>query len=158
MREKAVDETVLLEDGHPRVGAQQKVHPHGQHDEHDHRALARAAVPGDDEGERIGDDQADHRGEEGQPHRADKHRRVFAHLGDVVDRKGPVGGGHRVVGHQPERHEDEDQHPDEVWERGRLRFHPSTSILCMMWISKGSTSIPMKVPGCSLRVEWIIHL
>ena len=44
--QKAVDEAVVLQKGHPRIGAQQKIHPHGQHDQHLHHAAGLRAACG----------------------------------------------------------------------------------------------------------------
>ena len=37
--QKAVDQAVVFQKGHPGIGAQQKVHPHGQHEQHQHNVL-----------------------------------------------------------------------------------------------------------------------
>ena len=54
-----VDEAVFLKQGHPCVGAQQEVHPHGQHNQHEHDMLLVGAQAGEKIPDRERHDQAD---------------------------------------------------------------------------------------------------
>ena len=78
---KLVDEAVLLQQSHPRIGTQQKVHPHGQHDQHEHDML----LVGTQAGEKIANgkrhDQADGRGHGSQNQTAHENAGVAANLG-----------------------------------------------------------------------------
>ena len=61
--EKLIDQAIVLQQSHPSISAQQEIHPHGQHDDHDHSPLHPFPRPGNAVGQRIGQQQADHRGD-----------------------------------------------------------------------------------------------
>ena len=64
--QKAVDQPPLLQQEHPGVGAQQEVHPHGQHDEHHGHPAHRRTLLGQPVGQGIADEQTDEGGDDGQ--------------------------------------------------------------------------------------------
>ena len=76
--EKFVDQPVALQQGHPCIGAQKKVHPHWQHYKHDHDFLPGIIGAGNDIGKRITDQKADHRGNDCKPDGIEQGGSIFA--------------------------------------------------------------------------------
>jgi len=112
--EEVVDYSVVAEEGHPGVGAQQEVHPHREHYYHQHCALVVLLHAGENERNRVGEHQADDRSDYRQPYRAHEDIRVLPDVRDVVQREMAFLVGEREVRHHQQRHDDEHRHPDEV--------------------------------------------
>ena len=123
-----VEQARVLQDGHPRIGADEEVHPHRDHDERDDRLLRARGGAGDDIRDGVAHEQADGRGDDGQLHRAPEDEQVRVHLarsaavvGDrahggeklrqVFGREPEALVRERIVGHEHERHGHEDDRP-----------------------------------------------
>ena len=79
-----VQQPVIFQDGHPGIGPQQEVHPHGQHDQHHSRPLEGRTLPAHEIGHGVPDDQTDQRGDDGQLEGPQKHLGIAAHLHKIV--------------------------------------------------------------------------
>ena len=112
--EELIEQAGILQNGHPGVGAQQEVHPHGEHDEDHGDPLKAGALLGHDVGQRIPDEQADEGGDQGQLEGADEHHPVGAHLGEVIQGKAAPRAGEGVDDHQENGGDHEEGHPDHI--------------------------------------------
>ena len=134
-----VEQARVLQDGHPRVGADEEVHPHRDHDERDDRLLRARGGAGDDICDGVAHEQADGRGDDSQLHRAPEDEQVGvylargaavvgdrAHSGEefcqVFGREPEALIRKRIVGHEYERHGHKDDRPHGIrCERQTLR-------------------------------------
>jgi len=82
--EHIVDEAVILKEGHPCVGAQQEVHPHGQHDEQNEEALAVRRRFGDGIRERVAEQKRNKRCECAEPDGTQEDVGILADARDVI--------------------------------------------------------------------------
>ena len=124
--EQLVQKAVVFQNGHPRIGPQQEVHPHGQHNEHHGQPLEPGALLAHEIGHRVADQQTDHRGDDGQLEGPEEHLRIAPHLHEVIQRKAAVGGGKGIGHHNDNGGHHEDRHPHLVGygEPGELILHP----------------------------------
>lgn len=134
----ALEQARVLQDGHPRVGADEEVHPHRDHDERDDRLL-RGAGGAAMYMRGVAHEQADGRGDDSQLHRAPEDEQVGVYLargaavvGDrahggeefrqVFGREPEALIRERIVGHEYERHGHKDDRPHGIrCERQTLR-------------------------------------
>ena len=139
--QQPVENAGVLQNGHPGVGADQKVHPHGDHDQRYQDFLGAAAGAGHDVGHGVAHQQADKGGDHCQLQRADEDQQVGVHLpgdlplchrggggeeaGDVVKGKVEVGIGKSVVGHKAQRHHDKQRRPHGVRGQDQLLQKPT---------------------------------
>ena len=66
-KEKLVDKAVVLQNGHPCVGAEQEVYPHREHDEHHAKALFAGGQAAHEVRHRVAERKAHHGREKRQP-------------------------------------------------------------------------------------------
>jgi len=109
-----VQKSVVLQNGHPGIGPQQKIHPHGQHDEHHSDALHLRPLLGEHIGYRVSDQQSDQCGDDGQLKRAGEHRCIGTHAGEVLQREVPGGGAEGIDHHNDDGRHHEDGHPSHI--------------------------------------------
>ena len=150
--EELIQQAVVLQNRHPGIGAQQKVHPHGQHNQHIGHALKRHTRAADKIGHGIADQQTDGRGDQGQLEGAEKHLRIGAHLGKVIQRKAAGGGGKGVDRHNDDRRHHENGHPHHIrhGKTGELIFHPRSPPLPGQTLHRSSPHI-LRSRSCSRR-------
>ena len=138
-RQKPVDDARVLQNGHPRVGADQEVHPHRNHDERHHCLLHLRLRARHDVRDRIARKKADQRRDHGELQRTKEDQKIgmnFRRRAVVADeiarggeKAGDVLGGEvelivreRVVRHEDKRHNHEQQRPDRIRrEHGAVR-------------------------------------
>ena len=135
--EEVVKNARVLQNGHPGVGADEEVHPHGDHDDGQENLLGSGLGPGHDVGQGIGQHQADHRGDHRQFQGAPEDEQVGVHLrrGAVLLEDAGGGGeepldvfqgelevvvGEGVVGHKDQRDQDKQEGPEGVGAQGRV--------------------------------------
>ena len=80
LREEAVNDTRVLEKRHPRVRADEEVHPHGDHDERYHRLLRSFLGARHNVRDRIAENETDCRGNNGKLQRAHEDKDIGANL------------------------------------------------------------------------------
>ena len=124
--EKLVQKAVVFQNGHPAIGAQQEVHPHGQHDQHHGHPLEGRLFTAHPVADGIAHEQADNGGDDGQLERADEHLAVAAHLYKVAQGKAAGGILESVNHHDDDGSHHENRHPHHVGhgEPGELILHP----------------------------------
>ena len=111
---KTVEQAGVLQDGHPGVGAQQEIHPHGQHDEHHGHPLEAGSLPGQETGNGVAHQQADHGGDEGQLEGPGEDHRVVPDAGEVVQGEAASGGRKGIDHHHQNGDDHKDGHPDHI--------------------------------------------
>ena len=118
----SIDEAVMAQQNHPRIGPHQKVGPEGQHDEEQQNRLPASGTAGNDIGQRKAHDEAENRGHSRIPHGLSEDLPVQRMKEiEVIGRRdfpdNPAIGstrGEADCEHQPERYEKEEAHPDET--------------------------------------------
>ena len=123
--EELVQQTVVFQHGHPGVGSEQEVHPHGQHDEHHGDPLKPGPLPGNEVGRRIADEQADEGRQKRQPEGPGKHRGIGPHAGKVLQGDPAFSGGKSVNHHHDDGDHNKQGHPAHIGhsEEGALILH-----------------------------------
>ena len=124
--EQLVQQAVVLQNGHPGVGAQQEVDPHGQHDQHHGQTLESGTLLGHHVGHGIADQKANNGGNKGQVKRTAKYHGVSAHLSKVFQSGSARSGGKCVDHHHDNGGNYEQGHPDHIGDGqpGELIPHP----------------------------------
>ena len=124
--EQLIEQAVVLQNRHPRIGAQQEVHPHREHDEHHRHALEGLTLAAHPVRHRIADQQANGRRDQRELERAEKHIRILAHVHEILEREAAVGGGEGVYHDDDDGRHHEDGHPHLIrhGEPGELILHP----------------------------------
>ena len=124
--EQLVQQAVVLQDGHPGVGPQQEVHPHGQHDQYHGRAAEALALPAEKVRHRIAQQQADSRGNQRQLEGTAEHSSVTAHLDKVVQREAALAAGKGIHHHNDNGGYYKNSHPHHIGhgKTGELTLHP----------------------------------
>ncbi len=129
--QEGVQDAGVLQDGHPGVGADQEVHPHGDHDQGDEDLLGAGRGAGEDEGDGIAHQEAEDGGDHRQLQRAPEDEQVGVgddavrlarrgeEAGDVRGGEGEVVVGEGVVGDEAQGHDDEEQRPQAVGGQGQ---------------------------------------
>ena len=135
--EETVENAGVLQDGHPGVGADEEVHPHGDHDDGHEHLLGLGIGPGHDVSQGVGQHQADEGGDHSQLQRAPEDQQIgvdlfggavlLDHLGgggkeplDVLQGEVKVVVGEGVVCHEDQRHQDEEHGPQGVGTKGSI--------------------------------------
>ena len=114
---------VALQQGHPGVGPQQEVHPHGQHDEHHGGAPDAAVLPGQQIGQRVAHQDTDEGGHHRQEKGVAEDAQVLAHIGEVGQGEAAVLGGEGVHHHQHQGGHHKNGHPDHIGDGERSIPH-----------------------------------
>ena len=109
--EKSVEEAVVFQNGHPCVGAQQKVHPHRQHDEHHAQALTARGQTAHDVRHRVAEDETHDRREQREPERAGEDRQTAGQTAEVRQSEAAVRGPEGVEHDEKDGRDDKDRHP-----------------------------------------------
>ena len=129
--EQTVDYSRILQNCHPGIGSDEKVHPHGNHDEGHHGFLHLFARPCHDICNGIAEKEAYRRGNDGELKRTQEYNYIGANLGRaaVVAGDGACGGektgdvfggegkgivGEGVIGHENKRNDREKQRPHRI--------------------------------------------
>ena len=128
--EKAVYDAGVLKNGHPCVGADEEVHPHGDHYERDYYLLRPGICASDYVRHRVAQQQAYSGGYHGQLQRAAEDDEIGVHLagrravvngrgggeeaGDVIKGEVEIRVRERIVRHEDERDDDEQHRPHRI--------------------------------------------
>ena len=109
-----VHRAVDAQQAHPGIGTEQEVHPHGQHDQHQHDMLLVHPQAGQEIAHRKCNDQADHGSHKGQQQTAGKHGTVAADAGQVGNGEIAAAIGQGIIDHDDQRNHREQHHPDKI--------------------------------------------
>ena len=97
--QQSVEDAGILQNGHPGIGADEEVHPHGDHDQGDHGLLGAGGGPGDDIGHGIAHQQADDGGDDCQLQRPPEDQQIGVDLLALAGLVGHAGGGGKELDH-----------------------------------------------------------
>ena len=121
--QQLIEKAVVFQNGHPRIGAQEEVHPHGQHDEqHGYLPRSRSRLR-QKIGKRIGNEQADARGHRRQIQGVAAHLQKYVDIGEVLRGELAVVIGEGVHHDEQQRHHYEHGHPDDIRNGRSLSLH-----------------------------------
>ena len=118
-----IEKAVIFQNGHPGIGTQKKVHPHGQHDKkHGHLPRGRARL-GQEIGKGIGYEQADACGHRRQIQGVAAHLEENIQVGEVLQGELAVVIGEGVHHNEQQRHHHKYSHPHHIGNGGGLSLH-----------------------------------
>ena len=112
--QEAVQQAVVLQDGHPGVGPQEEVHPHGQHNQGHSQLLEAGSLPGHKKRHGVANQQAYRRSRQSQPEGAEKDGGVVPHIRVVFQGQGKAVGREGIHRHNPYGNHHKQGHPQRV--------------------------------------------